>query len=114
MSNPSPTIVFRVDLTLLNAEDHGPNTNLASVGMLNPDRHVSADLQDEAISSITNRRNNRSVWIPDALGSNNRSLIHGDEFTEYGAKAVYLKTQYGIGVSGVPTNRQLLTVVSES
>ena len=112
MANPSPTIVFEADLTLMNTEDLGPNTNLVNVHMLHPDRHVTD--QDDAISSIANRKNNRSMWIPDKLGGTNRTLTHGVQFTEYGEKAVYLKNQYGIGVSGVPTHKQLLKVISES
>jgi len=114
MANPSPTIVFEVNLTLMNSEDVGPNTNLADTGMLNPDRHVGADLQDEAIASILNRRNYKSMWVPDKLGGGNRTLVHGTQFTEYGEKAIYLKNQYGVGVSGVPTHKQLLRIISES
>lgn len=113
MANPSPAIVFEANLTLLNAEDIGPNTNLVSNGILHPDRHVGSDIQDDAISSIANRKNYRSILLPDKLG-NNRTLTHGEQFTEYGERAIYLKNMYGIGVTGVPVHRQLLTVVSES
>lgn len=114
MANPSPTIVFRVDLTLLNAEDVGPNTNLLSTGVLHPDRHVGSDLQDEAISSISSRKSDRSIFLPGLLGGSNRTYTHGEEFTEYGAKAVYLRKMYGVGIANVPTHRQLLVIVSES
>lgn len=111
MANPSPTIVFSVDLTLLRSESVGPNTNLADTGMLNPDRH--SEDQDAAISSIDDRKNHRSVWMPDRIGCN-RSFKHGYNFTEYGLNAIYLKNHYGINVTGVPTHRQILTIISET
>ncbi len=100
MANPSPTIVFTVNLNLLMNEENGSLNSVTSQGVLHPDRHQSD--QDNALVEMAQRKNLRTVKI------GNRDYKHGDTITEYGMKAVYLRDTYGIGYA--PNDRACLTV----
>lgn len=106
MANPTPAITFRVNLSLHSSEVIGPLGNEKNTAMLHPDRHDSAD---RAVESIANRANHLSTYAPTVNVMPNQKWVHGDEFTEYGQKAVYLRSMYGIGYA--PADRAFLTVV---
>lgn len=108
MGNPTPAIEFRVDLTLLKQEV--VNNDGTQSAILHPDRYSSD--QDAAVASIDYRKNLRSTFIPGLSGANNRVMKHGDTFTEYGQKAVYLRSTYGIGYAAA--DQAYLVVVSVS
>src|SRR5690606_8183143 len=108
MGNPTPAIEFRVNLTLKKTEI--VNHDGSTAAMLHPDR-FSED-QDAAVESIDYRKNLRSTFIPGLSAANNHAMKHGDTFTEYGQKAVYLRATYGIGYA--PADQACLDVVSVS
>lgn len=95
MANPSPAITFSVDLTPFMNETMGPVTSEVSVGIPVLD---------------TNTNNLRSSYFPSLTVSPNHVLKHGDTFTEYGQKAVYLRDMYAVGYA--PADRAYLTVES--
>lgn len=99
MSNPSPTITFRVNLTLPMKEAFGPNSD--EYGVNHPDRFQPD--QDQAVTDISNRKNYRSVWLPGLGGTSNRALKHGDTFTAYGMNAIYIKNTYTTGLNPILT-----------
>ncbi len=105
MADPHPTLTFEVDLTLNTQENLGPNGNLSTPAMLHPDRHDND--QDNAQTSINQRHDHLSTWIPGLQGANNRPLKHGDQFTEHGLNAIYLRDHYsednpgGVAKSGL-------------
>ncbi len=93
MSNPShPVYTFRVNLETLNRQGH-----------LIPDMYQSDPAQGKLEGD--NQKFTRSTWIPGMLNGENRALKHGDEFTAYGNKAIYLKNTYTLG------DDPLLTIV---
>lgn len=100
MTNPSPAISFEVDLTLLRNEKVGPLTTEGQVNM---------EVSDLAANRTT-RRDQLSTYLPTLNVGGNRILKHGDTFTEYGMKAVYLRDMYGVGYA--PTERAYLKIVS--
>jgi len=109
-TNP-PTIVFQVNLTLLTTEAVGPNTNLVNPHVLSPFAYENNPAN--TVTEINNAPTFRSMWIPGKKGDKNiESWKHGTQFTAYGKHALYLKNTYGIGIAGVPADRQFLTVVS--
>jgi len=108
MANPSPTITFQVDLTLLSNENIGPITNQVSTGVLSPDRYQESP--DNAVVENSNRVNTVSGYFPSYTVSPDFSVKHGDTIVEYGQKAIYLRNMYGIGYA--PAERAILTVVS--
>lgn len=103
------SLTFRVNLELLSAEQIGVLDGNRSVNMLHPDRHQSD--QDNAVSEQANRKNTRSTWIPGQLVGENRALTHGDTFTAYGEKAVYIRDMYASGYA-TAADRTFLEVVS--
>lgn len=106
MSEPSsPVIVFEVDLSLDDNIVVGPLTNERTTGILHADRFQSN--ADTAISAIDGRKNFRSTWIP-GLANGNVAKKHGDRFTAYGQKAVYLKNTYTTGANPI------LKIISQS
>ena len=48
--------------------------------------------------------------MPDVSVGTNRILRHGDTFTEFGVKAIYLRDTYGIGFATDPS-RAVLEIV---
>jgi hypothetical protein len=120
MANPSPAITFTVNLNLHTEESVGPNPNPNNSAMLNPDRYVNLDQQDEARTSIAQRKDHRSTWLPGLTAGENLALKEADEFTAYGARAIYLRDTYAAGWTPVgtqslpPADRRWLTVVSIS
>lgn len=108
MANPTPAISFLVNMSLPKTEIIGPSTNEKTTGMLHPDRHQTD--QDQAVTDIDNRKNYNSTYFPTLTIFPNRILKHGDEFVEYGQKAVYLRDMYGVGYG--PADRAFLEVVS--
>jgi len=104
MANPTPALTFRVNLTLHRTEAFGPAGG--STGVLHPDRHVSD--QDAAVESIANRATQLHGYLPSVtLGSH--KLVHGQEFTAYGQKAVYLRETYAVGYA--PADRAYLEII---
>ena len=110
MANPVPTIVFQVNLALLNNESIGPVTNSVTTGVLSPDQYQVSP--DNGVVENANRKSTRSSWLPSLQMAPNVDLHDGDRFTEYGQRAVYLRDTYGIGYA--PADRAYLTVVSVS
>lgn len=110
MPTPVPTIVFEVDLELLSTEAIGPKTNLVNPHMLHPTTHQ--DSPDNGLVEKSNFKNTRSTWNPSFLSAENRALKHGDQFTEYGQKAIYLRDTYGQGYA--PNDRACLKIISVS
>ena len=100
MANPTPAITFRADLTLQREMAFGPSTNESTVGARQIDSTIDLDT----------RRDQLSTFLPSFQVASNRVLTHGDEFTEYGQKAVYLRDTYGIGYA--PSDRAVLVIVS--
>ncbi len=107
MTNPSPAITFSVNLTPLSNEALGPSTNNADTAVLSPDSYQGAD---NGVVARSNRKNLVSTYLPSFLTSPNHALKHGDTFTEYGQKAVYLRDMYAVGYA--PADRAYLTVVT--
>jgi hypothetical protein len=103
------SINFQVDLSIASNETVGPVTNSRNVGMLHPDMHQSSP--DNGVVEKARRVTNQTAvtWIPGLLGASNRELKHGDTFTEYGLKAIYLRDMYGIGYA--PADRAVLKIV---
>jgi hypothetical protein len=107
MTNPSPAITFSVDLTPLSNEAIGPNTSATTTAVLSPDMYQGAD---NGTAARANRKNLVSTLLPSLQVSPDRVLKHGDTFTEYGTKAVYLRKMYAVGYA--PAERAYLTVTS--
>jgi hypothetical protein len=107
MANPSPTITFRVNLELLETESIGPNTNLVNPHILHPDMYQNSP--DKARLAKAHRKSTRSTFLPARFGGQNRQLQDGDEFTEYGLQALYLRDNYARGYA--PGDRAFLEVV---
>jgi hypothetical protein len=107
MTNPTPAITFQVDFKLQMNEKIGPIENEKDVAVLHPDRYQED--QDNAILENANRVNLVGSHLP-TMNLGNRKLKHGDTFTEYGQKAVYLRDMYGVGYA--PSDRAYLKVVS--
>lgn len=97
MSNPTPAITFSVDLTPTYNITVGPITNEITTALLPP-------------GDVDNRANVVSTWLPTLQIDPNFQLKHGDTFTAYGQKAVYLRSMYAVGYA--PAERAYLTVVS--
>lgn len=110
------SITFRVNLELLRDEAVGSKLNQRDVGMLHPDQHQTSP--DNGRAETSNRKNTRSTWIPGQLVGENRPLKHGDTFTAYGERAIYIRDQYAVGWTpqGMqqlpPADRRFLEVVS--
>lgn len=81
-----PTIVFSINLETVQELSHRPPYN-ATEG--------------------TNFKNTRGTWFPDMV-VRNRKLKHGDEFTETGLNAIYLKDNFTSGTY------KFLDIVSET
>ena len=117
LQQPTPTIVFKINLTVAQEEVFGPlpasgNANFGgqvNVAMLNPMRY--SKFQDQAIANIAQLANLRSTWIPD-LDLNNKDNINGTQFTVQGADALYLRNTYGIGYA--TGDNAILTIVSQT
>ena len=109
MSNPTPTIVFQVNLPIAQEEVFGPMENSSVIAMLNPYR-FSSD-QTAAVASIAQLATLRSTWLPDMF-NNNKSLKHGDQFTLQGNDALYMRNLYGIGYSSPES--AFLTIISQT
>lgn len=107
MTNPSPAITFRADLSRLTSETIGPVTNAVEQGVLHPDAFQSPD---QGRTENANRVNTISAYLPTFKVSPDKVLKHGDEFIEYGLKALYLRNMYGVGYA--PADRAVLVVVS--
>jgi hypothetical protein len=105
MANPTPAITFRVNLKPFSNEAFGPAAGVT--GVLSPDRHVSD--QDSAIEALETRAGQRLAHLP-SLSVGNHKLVHGEEFTAYGQKAVYLRQMYAVGYA--PAERAYLEIVS--
>lgn len=95
MANPTPAITFRVKLTPFTSELHGPAANETAV-------HLQA--------MDSNAENLVSTWMPSLNHLPNYVKKHGDEFTLYGQKAVYVRNMYGIGYAAA--DRAILEIVS--
>jgi len=96
MSNPSPTLTFRVKLELNIAETLGPKTNEASTHMLHPSMHQDSPDLGRLEKAVFKHK--RSTWLNSLLsGGGNRQLAHGDEFVEHGSKAIYIRNLYVSG-----------------
>jgi hypothetical protein len=95
MANPSPAITFSINLTPFMNESMGPSTSSVSVGIPALD---------------ANATDHRSSYFPSLTVSPNFVLKHGDSFTEYGQKAIYLRDMYAVGYA--PADRAYLTVES--
>ena len=93
MSNPTPAITFTVDLTPLMNETMGPTTHEMSFAVPVLD---------------SNGKNVRSSFLPSLTLGPNRVVKHGDSFTEYGQKAIYLRNMYAVGYA--PAERAYLTI----
>ena len=94
MANPTPDITFRVNLTPNYLDYTGPSNNRTQLNV-SVDNYQSD--QDTAASEYAARTSNRSAYLASLQVRPNVKLKHGDEFTEYGQKAVYLRNLYGIG-----------------
>lgn len=81
------TIVFSVNLETVQELSHRPPYNVSTEG--------------------GNFKNTRVTWFPD-MTIRNRELKHGDEFTETGLKAQYLKDNFTSGTY------KFLDIVSET
>jgi hypothetical protein len=107
----TPTITFRVNLSLSSGESLGTNTDARVQSVLHPDRYTGADLQDEAVANIAHRAGDRIAYLPGRTAAANLYKKHGDVFVEQGEDAVYRRNTYGIGFAD-PQNA-LLEVVSQ-
>ena len=107
--NPSPAITFEANLELLSNEAIGPNTSQVETHVLHPDMHDESP--DRGNTNRANHKNNRSTYTVSLnAGGGVRVLKHGDQFVEYGQKAIYLRDHYGVGYA--PADRAILTIVS--
>lgn len=104
------SLTFRVNLELLSAEQIGVLDGNRSVNMLHPDRHQS-DQDNALFTEGPNRKYTRSTWVPGQLVGENRALKHGDTFTAYGEKAIYIRNMYASGYA-TAADRTFLEVVS--
>lgn len=84
MANPSPAITFQVDLSTVD-----------SGSFLTPDQYSQSPSYGRALTA--QQANTRVTFIPGLQICGNRELKHGQQFTEYGMKAMYLKGQYTTG-----------------
>jgi len=103
------SLTFRVNLELLSSEQIGVLHGNRSVNMLHPDRHQGS--QDNARVEQSNRKTTRDAWLPGQLVGENRLLKHGDTFTVYGEKAIYIRDMYASGYA-TAADRVFLEVVS--
>ena len=104
--NPSPAITFTVNMKPATSIVVGPNTNEVTTGVQSVDQRASDP--DRGRTEATNRLSTFAGYMPSLNVCPNRTLRHGDSFTEYGLKAVYLRDMYGIGYA--PAERACLTV----
>lgn len=100
MANPTsqpyhPVITFQVDLSTLNQYTH-----------LTPGQYQNSP--DLGRTDTANTANTRVTYIPGLLVGENRELVHGQQFTLYGAKAHYYRQEIAKG------NFPMLTIVSQS
>lgn len=107
MVNPHPAITFRVNLNLTKTETIGSATNQIEVVPLNPMRYQES--QDQAVADEAQLKNLRVTWLPQINAASNIELKHGDEFTLYGHKALYVRDNYAIGYA--PAERAVLDIV---
>jgi hypothetical protein len=123
MGNPQPTIVFQVNLNLLAKETMMPAYAAMEVGMMDVDSGQTHQNSPDA-------HDRRSTWLSGGVGVQgkagqtvailgNADYKHGDTFTLYGSKAMYMRKLYcgadsrGAKFSGEATpDRNLLIVVS--
>lgn len=95
MTNLSPEITFTVNLAPTMNLTVGPLTNEKTVGVLP--------------GSDSNQSNVVSALLPTLQISPDYQLKHGDTFTAYGQKAIYLRNMYAVGYA--PADRAYLEVV---
>jgi hypothetical protein len=93
MANPYPAITFQVNLATVDAAN-----------FLTPDQYSQTPSYGRALTD--QQSNNRVTFIPGLEICGNRELKHGQQFTEYGLKAVYLKKTYA------DVDHPILTVLS--
>lgn len=87
-----PIITFKVKLDRRTNESIGTNTNSRSVNLLHPDMHDNDP--DRGATNAAQHQAQFISWLPGLLGAENLELDDDFQFTAYGAKATYLKTNY--------------------
>jgi hypothetical protein len=102
------SLTFRVNLELPSSEQIGTLQGNRSVNVLHPDMHQTSP--DNGRIEKSNRASTRSTWLPCKLAGENRELKHGDTFTAYGEKAIYLRNMYVSGYCAC--DRAFLEIVS--
>jgi len=103
-----PAITFQVSLDMFTTEVIGPLTSPRTYANISPDSFQTNS--DTAVSEQNNRKYTRSTFFPGNLAGENRVLKHGDTFTEYGQKAIYIRDRYAVGYA-LP-HESYLTIVS--
>lgn len=84
MANPSPTIVFEINLQTVNRFSWSLPYNTQPVG-------------NETEAEADNFKFTRSTWIPTLNTAPNIAKKEAVQFTMYGMEAVYLKNTYTTG-----------------
>lgn len=79
-----PVITFQINLNTLN-----------QYSQLTPDQYQSSP--DLGRTYTANQANTRVTWFPGLLAGENIEMVHGKQFTLYGAKAQYYRAEIAKG-----------------